>query len=177
MVVWGGNNSNGFPLNTGGKYSPSTDSWVATSTTNAPAARVLHTAVWTGNEMIVWGGNDNDGPPPQYFNTGGRYNASTNSWMATTIANVPSARASHSAVWSGSEMIVWGGSDFPNPTYFNTGGRYCAQSGPSPTPTPTPISTATATATASPTPTPTPTPCTGRCAPTPRPRPTPAPRP
>ena len=34
------------------------DTWTATSTTNAPAARVDQTAVWTGSEMIVWGGND-----------------------------------------------------------------------------------------------------------------------
>ena len=46
-------------LNTGGRYNPSTDSWTATSTTNAPAARGVHTAVWTGSEMIVWGGSDN----------------------------------------------------------------------------------------------------------------------
>ena len=46
-------------LNTGGRYNPSTDSWTATSTTNAPAARYDHTAVWTGSEMIVWGGYDN----------------------------------------------------------------------------------------------------------------------
>ena len=32
------------------------DTWTATSTTNAPAARAGHTAVWTGSEMIVWGG-------------------------------------------------------------------------------------------------------------------------
>src|SRR5882724_4064751 len=31
------------------------DSWTATST-SAPAARDTHTAVWTGSEMIVWGG-------------------------------------------------------------------------------------------------------------------------
>ena len=42
-------------LNTGGRYNPSTDSWTATSTTNAPSGRVGHTAVWTGSEMIVWG--------------------------------------------------------------------------------------------------------------------------
>ena len=35
-----------------------TDTWTATSTTNAPAARYDHTAVWTGSEMIVWGGID-----------------------------------------------------------------------------------------------------------------------
>jgi hypothetical protein len=32
------------------------DTWTATSTTNAPAGRSTHTAVWTGSEMIVWGG-------------------------------------------------------------------------------------------------------------------------
>ena len=32
------------------------DTWTATSTTNAPTGRCGHTAVWTGSEMIVWGG-------------------------------------------------------------------------------------------------------------------------
>ena len=53
MIVWGGwNGSNSF--NTGGRYNPGTDGWTAISTTNAPAARYDHTAVWTSNEMIVW---------------------------------------------------------------------------------------------------------------------------
>ena len=55
MIVWGGYNG-ASALNTGGRYNPSTDSWTATSTTNAPAGRSEHTAVWTGSEMIVWGG-------------------------------------------------------------------------------------------------------------------------
>ena len=55
MIVWGGYDGISL-LNTGGRYNPSTDSWTATSTTNAPAARADHTAVWTGSEMIVWGG-------------------------------------------------------------------------------------------------------------------------
>jgi hypothetical protein len=37
------------------------DSWTATSTTNAPTGRISHTAVWTGSEMIVWGGSFYDG--------------------------------------------------------------------------------------------------------------------
>ena len=32
------------------------DTWTPTSTTNAPSGREYHTAVWTGSEMIVWGG-------------------------------------------------------------------------------------------------------------------------
>ena len=57
MIVWGGRDggSNSY-LNTGGRYNPGTDSWTATSTNGAPAGRYWHTAVWTGSEMIVWGG-------------------------------------------------------------------------------------------------------------------------
>ena len=32
------------------------DSWMATITIGAPSPRGAHTAVWTGSEMIVWGG-------------------------------------------------------------------------------------------------------------------------
>src|SRR5205807_10012218 len=97
------------------------------------------------------------------LNTGGRYDPSTDGWMSTSTIDVPDARSFHSAIWTGSEMIVWGGVIDHNNATASTGGRYCAQSGPTPTATPTL--------------TPTPTPCTGRCAPTPRPRPTPHPRP
>jgi N-acetylneuraminic acid mutarotase len=55
MIVWGGSGSGGF-LNDGGRYNPAGNSWTAMSTTGAPAARALHTAVWTGTVMIVWGG-------------------------------------------------------------------------------------------------------------------------
>jgi hypothetical protein len=44
-------------LNDGGRYNPAANSWTAVPTTGAPAARDYHTAVWTGSEMIVWGGN------------------------------------------------------------------------------------------------------------------------
>jgi len=104
-------------LNTGWKYNPSTDSWIATSTTNAPTARVAHTALWTGGEMIVWGGLTFD-------NTGGRYNPATDTWTATSTSNAPDGRFYHTAVWTGSKMIVWGGTN--NTSYFSTGGRYNA---------------------------------------------------
>ena len=73
MIVWGGVNGIGS-LSTGGRYNPSTDSWAATSTANAPTAG--GTAVWTGSEMIIWGAGN-------YLNTGGRYNPGTDTWTAT----------------------------------------------------------------------------------------------
>src|SRR5438876_626614 len=90
------------------------DTWTPTSLTNAPEARYWHTAVWTGSEMIVWGGEGFSGA----LNSGGRYNPSTDSWTPTSLTNAPAAREDHTAVWTGSEMIVWGGD------YLNTGGRY-----------------------------------------------------
>jgi N-acetylneuraminic acid mutarotase len=140
MIVWGGANS--LALNTGGKYNPSTNSWTATSTANAPDSRQSHTAVWTGNQMIVWGGTTGD-----FFglNTGGKYSPTSDSWAATSITNAPDARRSHTAIWTGSEMIVWGGSDRPFGSGLASGGRYCAQGGPTPTPTATPSATPTAT--------------------------------
>ena len=109
------------PLDTGGRYDPSTNSWTATTTSNAPSGRSGHTAIWSSNEMIVWGGSNTS------FNilrTGGRYNPVSDSWSATSTTNAPSARSAHTAVWTGNKMIVWGGSNDVND--FNTGGAYCA---------------------------------------------------
>jgi N-acetylneuraminic acid mutarotase len=95
------------------------DQWTGTSTTNAPTGRQDHAAVWTGSEMIVWGGYDYGSR--NGVNTGGKYNPSTDSWTATSTTNAPSARHRQTAVWTGSEMIVWGGFGV---SFLNTGGRY-----------------------------------------------------
>jgi hypothetical protein len=69
--------------------------------------------------MIVWGGEDETFT---FVDTGGQYDPVGDSWTATaTTAGVPSERESHTAVWAGSKMIVWGGFDG---TYPNTGGQW-----------------------------------------------------
>jgi N-acetylneuraminic acid mutarotase len=122
MIVWGGNPADGgFETNTGGRYDPATDDWSPTTTVGAPPARSYVSGVWTGSEMIVWGGygvfTDLD--------SGGRYDPSTNSWTATSTSGAPSPRIFHTAQWSGSEMLIWGGkTGGGQPTFFNSGGRY-----------------------------------------------------
>src|ERR1035441_5668403 len=91
------------------------DNWSA-RTSVTPSARYSHTAVWTGSEMIVWGGYNGT-----VFNDGGRYNPAANTWTAMDTTTAPGARYFHTAVWTGSEMIVWGGN---NGSYLNDGGRY-----------------------------------------------------
>lgn len=122
MVIWGGKNGNGV-LADGGAYTPPTGplipgqegSWTAVQGSGAPAARHHHTAIWTGTKMIVWGGLDSNYDPidsaDDGIGNGGIYDPSTNSWIAMSTSGAPSARVGHSAVWTGSKMIVFGGSN------------------------------------------------------------------
>jgi len=123
MIVWGGYNGN--YLNDGGRYNPVADSWTAVPTTGAPVARVAHTAVWADSEMIVWGGVCRYGNSYTYLNDGGRYNPAANVWTGLSSNSAPSGRSSHTAVWTGGEMIVWGGNYYTDRAYYlSDGGRY-----------------------------------------------------
>ena len=108
MIVWGGVHPNLGFLNSGGRYDPITDTWQATSTTNAPVGRYFHTLVWTGSEMLVFGGGN-----PRSINSGGRYDPKANVWSAmnTTVGTAPWPVQRHTAIWTGKEMVVFGGMD------------------------------------------------------------------
>src|SRR5207245_1660823 len=134
MIVWGGygvsRNIGTVPmpvfthlLDSGGLYDPVNDAWGPTSSTGAPTRRDAHTAVWTGSTMVIWGGNS-DGA----VNTGAIYDPGSDSWTPTFDQpqlpphSPPDGRYFHSAVWTGSQMIVWGGA---TPSGFlNTGSKY-----------------------------------------------------
>lgn len=124
MIVWGGAKQGTVPLtsvtNSGARYNPATDTWAAMAT--APITnRADHLAVWTGTEMIIWGGSTTDGIVGS-FADGARYNPANNSWTLMSSVNAPIARSLPLAVWTGTELIVWGG--YLGLTNSNTGGRY-----------------------------------------------------
>lgn len=120
MIIWGGRSTGTTAVNTGSRYSPAYNTWTATTTTSAAAARYKHTAVWTGSDMIIWGGVSSGGSTT--LNTGSKYNPNGNSWTAMTTTSAPSARIRHTAIWTGSNMVVWGGSS--GSTYYQSGGLY-----------------------------------------------------
>ncbi len=127
MIVWGGRNrSDGLnQLNTGALFDPGINTWTSfTKLGGAPVGRSGASVVWTGSEMIVWSGNNNN----QDLNSGGRYNPSTDTWSPMSIAAAPGSRSQEAIVWSGDEMIVWGGTGNPTGTFgmYDDGGRYCA---------------------------------------------------
>lgn len=103
MLVWSGS-----PATAAKFYDPATDTWFGSpSTVGAPSTRMLFSAVWTGTEMIIWGGVTTFCSGP--LNTGARYNPSTDTWTAMSVTGAPTPRLAHSAVWTGTHMIVWGG--------------------------------------------------------------------
>src|SRR5881392_1267560 len=88
---------------------------------SVPGARAAHSAVWTGREMIVWGG----GIDGQFLNTGARYVPATDIWRTTSPYGAPSPRWFHAAVWTGQEMIIWGGRpNFYGNDNLSDGARY-----------------------------------------------------
>jgi hypothetical protein len=63
VLVWGGAavdmpgpGGTKVPVDSGGRYDPARDRWGATDADGAPSARVGHVTVWTGSELLVWGG-------------------------------------------------------------------------------------------------------------------------
>ena len=111
VIFWGGWDG-GAVRSDGALYDPVADSW--TTLGGGPGgflARSVATAVWTGTEMVVFGGADDPTYPggTVFFNDTAAYATLSNTWRSISPTNAPSVRADHTAVWSGTEMIVWGG--------------------------------------------------------------------
>lgn len=100
------------------------DNWSETALDLEP--RQTATAVWTGSELIVWGGRTQGVPR---LGSGGRYNPSTDSWLPTSRGtNAPAPRSGLTAVWTGTEMIVWGAARRTRPHRRSTRAVFTTQS-------------------------------------------------
>lgn|GEM_PF-1039546 len=73
------------------------------------SGRSYAATVWTGAEMVVWGGEGKDRKP---LGDGAAYDPTTRKWR--TVAAAPIERRIRPvSVWTGTEMIVWGGFTAP----------------------------------------------------------------
>jgi N-acetylneuraminic acid mutarotase len=114
LLVWGGSGDarRDVALGDGAAWSPDSDTWRPLGTAGAPAARWAHTAVWTGRELIVWGGlgcSRDEAGQPRLCGDGARYDPETDAWTPLAKEDAPTPRSGHSAVWTGEEMLIWGG--------------------------------------------------------------------
>jgi hypothetical protein len=97
LIVWGGTNGS-TSFNNGGIYDPLTNTWEQMPLAGAPGAMAEHTAIWTGQKMILWG------------TAGGKiYDPATKTWSAMSTVNEPVRTYRHTALWTNSKMIIWGG--------------------------------------------------------------------
>jgi len=86
-------------------YNPSTNTWRELPPSGlTPRAHAV--TVWTGKELVVWGGLNSDFTAA--YGDGARLNPTTNTWRRLPPAPVP-ARGQATAVWSGHEVLIWGG--------------------------------------------------------------------
>jgi hypothetical protein len=81
MILWGRESGSSTYLSSGGRYSPATDSWSPTTLIGAPSGRVIHTAVWTGTETIIWSGFSGT-----YLDTGARYRPASDTWTPMPVS-------------------------------------------------------------------------------------------
>ena len=80
--------------------------WAGGSIVNAPSARYGHTAVWTGEEVMVWGGSLASG---LLSGLGGSYRVASDEWRLVPAFAPLTPRTGHRAVWTGQAMVIWGG--------------------------------------------------------------------
>lgn len=108
VLIWGGMTGSRPADGTrtrddGAAYDVKTDRW-----RRVPAApirgRFGHSAVWTGDRLLIWGGADMRGP----FSDGAKYDPETESWALVSAAPL-SPRSHQAAAWTGDELIIWGG--------------------------------------------------------------------
>lgn len=113
LLVWGGESCAGAScpndqaphLADGAGYNAVNGAWRKLATSPL-SGREAAATVWTGTEMLVWGGTTGQ----VLVADGAAYNPARDAWRP--IAPSPlSARTAAAAVWTGREMVVWGGSE------------------------------------------------------------------
>lgn len=110
VLIWGGGSQRSpggsrfrWPRD-GAAFDPTAGSW-----RRIPAAPIQgrqgHSAVWTGTEMVIWGGMRDS----RVLRDGAAYDPATNRWRTIAMPDAEGGRHGHHAVWTGNEMLVWSG--------------------------------------------------------------------
>jgi hypothetical protein len=116
MVVWGGApDLDSDPLTDGAAYDPAAGTWRKVPAAPVPA-RYDAAVLWTGTEMVVFGGTSTDG---DILADGAAWDPAANRWRALPPSPL-GPRDGAVVAWAGDRLVVWGGATVPPPD--NPGG-------------------------------------------------------
>jgi hypothetical protein len=90
-------------------FDPATGTWRDAATDCGPSGLISQSIVWTGSRAIVWGGTAIDSRETREVASGAIYDRETDSWTPMVDEGAPSPRARAAGLWTGSELLVWGG--------------------------------------------------------------------
>ncbi len=110
-IVFGGQSSSGASAAVSDRayaYDPTTDAWRRLSDEGAPSPRWGSAIAWTGNEVVVFGGNLPGGSGAEQASDGAAYDPATNRWRPLPAAPRDQLGAG-SAHWTGSLLLVFAG--------------------------------------------------------------------
>lgn len=125
FLVWGGGSASSSRKDLradGAAYDPAARRWRKL----APAPigpRQKHWAVWTGTEMLVWGGTRPGGGVPSGWADGAAYDPVADTWRRIPEAPI-GGRIYAGATWTGGELVVVGGQPMGGVGASGTGAAY-----------------------------------------------------
>ncbi len=115
VLIWGGvdrpsiEDKAAATLGNGGIFDPLTQVWTPLSGTPS-THRSLHCAVWTGSQLLVFGGirkmPDQDS---LLINQGEIFDPKSMEWKPMSDKMQPAPRFGHTCAWTGKKLVVWGG--------------------------------------------------------------------
>jgi hypothetical protein len=135
MIVWGGEIADGEAVHVfgdGGAYDPVLDRWQPITGSGA-LGTTRHVAAFAPavgarpDLMLVWGGSIESGDAGIHLlGEGHVYDPAIGTWYPMSMVGEPWPRTDPSVVFTGTEMIVWGGirSLAQNGSTGRDGGRY-----------------------------------------------------
>jgi len=137
LIVWGGidsaatisNYPEGAAALAASLYDAASDTWKDMNRSGEPTARGYEARVWTGEQLLIWGGVAQSGDKSwANHQDGALFDPVKNRWTPMSTNGAPEGRAvMQQYVWTGSQFIVWGGFRFETGTGFDP--VYTAASG------------------------------------------------
>lgn len=109
LLVVGGEDQRSLPVPGASAYAPSLDRWRPLPAEGSPDRRSGVTSTWAGDRLFVLGGSEVKAGKIAFSNEGAVHLPAEDRWRPIAARGTPSARADTSAVFTGRDVIIWGG--------------------------------------------------------------------